>query len=70
MNSTGMVIEGLVTLSKRDTLKGRSDTLRLRWVVKHLGAPAVLNTQKLKQRSARRLAIASASGFDPKDDDE
>lgn len=68
MNTTGMVIEGVVTVGQRDTLKSRTTTSQLRWVIKHVGAPAVLNTVKLKERTTRRLAITSASGFDPADD--
>ena len=69
MNSGGMVIEGRVTIAERSSLKSRANTFTVRWVVKHVGAPAVLDAKKLQQRSAARLAAVAGSGFDPADDD-
>lgn len=70
MNSLGMTIEGSITVAERAALKSRANTFTVRWVVKHVGAPAVLNTQKLKERSVRRLAAAATIGFSEADDDE
>jgi hypothetical protein len=70
MNSLGMTIEGTVTSAERPSAsKSKVNHFSVRWVIKHVGAPAVLNAQKLKERSVRRLAVAKASGFDPGDDD-
>ena len=68
MNHLGMTIEGYITVAERPALKAKTHTHAVRWVVKHVGAPAVLNAQKLKERSVRRLAAAAASGFDPAED--
>ena len=68
MNEQGMCIEGRVTIAEREALKSKSNTFVVRWIVKQIGAPAVLNTQKLKERSRRRLALVQMSGFDPQDD--
>jgi hypothetical protein len=69
MNSLGMTIEGTVTRAERPNLKAKVNHFSIRWIVKHVGAPAVLNSVKLKERSVRRLSHAAASGFDPADDD-
>ncbi|MBI2728772.1 MAG: hypothetical protein HYX42_21230 [Polaromonas sp.] len=69
INDKGMTIEGTITIAERDTAKSRKNNFKVRWVVKQVGVPAILNTEKLKERSARRLASAVSSGFDPADDD-
>lgn len=69
MNSGGMTIEGNVTIAERSSNKSRANTFTVRWIVKHVGAPAILDAKKLQLRSAARLASAQASGFDPADDD-
>lgn len=68
MNRRGMSIEGYVTVAERNTQKSKTHTVAVRWIVKNVGAPAVLDTVKLKARSMRRLAGVMASGFDPADD--
>lgn len=68
MNHLGMTIEGHITVAERPALKAKTHTHAVRWIVKHVGAPAVLDAKKLKERSVRRLAAAAASGFDPNDD--
>lgn len=69
MNNLGMTIEGTVSSAERPTAKSKVNHFSIRWVIKHVGAPAVLNSVKLKERSARRLKHIAASGFDPADDD-
>lgn len=69
MNKQGMSIEGYITVAERATLKSKANTYAVRWIVKHVGAPAVLDTVKLKARSARRLASVQSRGFEPADDD-
>ena len=69
MNHLGMTIEGYITVAERPALKSKTHTHAVRWVVKHVGAPAVLDAKKLKERSVRRLAKAAATGFDAEDDD-
>ena len=70
MNSLGMTIEGNVTVAERPALKSKTHTHAVRWIVKHVGAPAVLDAQKLKERSVRRLTAAAANGFSQEDDDK
>lgn len=69
MNNGGMTIEGYVTIAERTSNKSKANTFAVRWVVKHVGAPAVLDAKKLQQRSAERLARVAISGFDAADDD-
>lgn len=52
MNSGGMVIEGSVTIAERSSNKSRANTFAVRWVVKHVGAPAVIDAKRLQRRSA------------------
>ena len=70
MNHLGMTIEGYVTVAERPALKSKTHTHAVRWIVKHVGAPAVLDAQKLKARSARRLAATATAGFSEEDDDK
>lgn len=49
--------------------KSASERRTQRWLAKLPGQPAILDTEKLLKRSARRLALIAASGFDPADDD-
>jgi hypothetical protein len=69
MNSTSMVIEGTYWASERPTVKSKVASAQIRWVIKHVGAPAVVDAKRLQRRSAARLNSAMASGFDPADDD-
>jgi hypothetical protein len=69
MNSNSMVIEGIYWASERPTVKSKVASCQVRWVIKHVGAPAVVDAKKLQRRSAARLGAAMASGFDPRDDD-
>ena len=68
MDVKGMVIEGKETIFTRDTHKAKGQHFLQRWLCKMPGQPAVLNTQKLLQRSAERLKKQVYSGFDPQDD--
>ena len=68
MDPKGMVIQGVQTIYQRDTQKAKGHRFSQRWVCKMPGAAAVLNTEKLLQRSAARLRSSAVSGFDPKDD--
>ena len=70
MNHLGMTIEGNVTVVERLAFKSKTHAHAVRWIVKHVGAPAVLDAQKLKERSVRHLAAAAASGFSQEDDDK
>lgn len=67
MNTSSFVIEGTVTVAERDSYKSKSNSFKVQWVIKHIGAPAVVDAKRLQRRSALRLARAS-SGFDPADD--
>lgn len=69
MNSTSMVIEGTYWASERSTVKSKAASCQVRWVIKHVGAPAVVDAKRLQRRSAARLNLIRASGFDPADDD-
>ena len=68
MNSGSMVIEGTVTVAERPTTKSKTNSFRVQWIVKHVGAPAVVDARRLQRRSASRLARGLALGFDPSDD--
>lgn len=68
MDPKGMLIEGMQTTYQRDTQKAKAHHFSQRWLCKMPGAVAVLNTEKLMQRSAARLRSAAVSGFDPRDD--
>lgn len=67
MNKSSFVIEGTMTVAERKSPKSKSHSFQVQWVIKHVGAPAVVDVKRLQQRSAARLARAS-SGFDPADD--
>ncbi len=69
MNSSSFVIEGSVTVAERDSYKSKSHSFKVQWVIKHVGAPAVVDGKRLQRRSAARLSRA-ASGFDPRDDNK
>ena len=70
MNSSSLVIEGTVTIAVRNTNKSKANSFKVQWVVKHVGAPAVVDAKRLQRRSASRLAKVLASGFDPADDNK
>lgn len=69
MNSTSMVIEGTRWASERPGSKSKTGSYQERWIIKHVGAPAVVDAKRLQRRSAARLNSIRASGFDPADDD-
>ncbi len=69
MNNSSFVIEGTVTVAERDHYKSKTHSFKVQWVIKHVGAPAVVDAKRLQQRSALRLARKAASGFNPDDDD-
>ncbi|MES2913121.1 MAG: hypothetical protein V4718_17130 [Pseudomonadota bacterium] len=69
MNKSSFVIEGTITASERNSPKSKTHSFQVQWVIKHVGAPAVVNVRRLQQRSAARLARASG-GFDPADDNQ
>lgn len=66
MNNSSFVIEGTVTVAERDSYKSKTHSFKVQWVIKHVGAPAVVDAKRLQRRSAARLSRA-ASGFDPAD---
>lgn len=68
MNSSSMVLEGYITVAERPSNKSKANTFTVRWIVKHVGAPAVVDAKRLQKRSAVRLR-AAMGGFDPRDDD-
>lgn len=65
----GMLIEGTQTVYRTKSAKSASERRTQRWLAKLPGQPAILDTEKLLKRSARRLALIAASSFDPADDD-
>jgi hypothetical protein len=70
MNGNSMVLEGKYWVAQRpQSSKSKVDSYQARWIVKHVGAPAVVDAKKLQRRSAARLNSVRASGFDPADDD-
>jgi hypothetical protein len=70
MNSTSMVLEGSAWAAERpNASKSKGAHYTVKWVIKHVGAPAVVDAKRLQRRSAGRLAKVLASGFDPADDD-
>jgi hypothetical protein len=62
MNTHSMVIEGTVVVSRRNTAKSKADNLTVRWLCKFPGAPAVLNTEKLR---TRRVALKQGMATNP-----
>ena len=68
MNSGSFVIEGTRTVAERPSLKSKTHSHQEQWVIKHVGAPAIVDAKRLQKRSAARLNRVRASGFDPKDD--
>lgn len=68
MNNGSFVIEGTRTVADRPSAKSKVTSFHVQWVIKHVGAPAVLDAKRLLKRSALRLSKA-ASGFDPIHDD-
>jgi hypothetical protein len=69
MNSGSFVIEGTRTVAQRESSKSKTHSFQVQWIIKHVGAPAVVDAKRLQRRSAGRLAKVLASGFDPADDD-
>lgn len=69
MNGGSLVIEGTRTVAERATLKSKTRSFRVQWIIKHVGAPAVVDAKRLQRRSAGRLKLALASGFNAADDD-
>ena len=70
MNNGSFVIEGWRTVAERPTAsKSKTHSYTVQWVVKNVGAPAVVDAKRLQRRSASRLALKAASGFSPDDDD-
>jgi hypothetical protein len=67
-NEKGKVIEGIQSVFLRATQKARREQFTQRWLCKLPGLPAVLDTEKLLKRSAKRLSNRLISGFDPLDD--
>lgn len=70
MSPRGMTIEGTFTGYMSKGPKSRTEKFTRRWLVKHVGAKAEVNTEKLLRRSADRLNHRAASGFDPADDND
>ncbi len=68
MNNSSFVIEGTVTVAERASYKAKTQSFKVQWVIKHVGAPAVVDAKRLQRRSAARLNSGLASGFDPRDD--
>lgn len=68
MNSGSFVIEGTRTVAERPSHKSKTHSYQVQWIIKHVGAPAVVDAKRLQRRSAGRLKLALASGFDPADD--
>lgn len=69
MNSTSMVIEGTRWASERPNSRSKVGSYKERWIIKHVGAPAVVDAKRLQRRTAARLKAVLVSGFDPADDD-
>ena len=67
-NEKGKVLEGTQTGYARPTSKARREQFTQRWLCKLPGLPAILDTEKLLKRSARRLNSRLNTGFDPADD--
>ncbi len=68
MSPRGMTIEGIFTGYLTKGPKSRTEKFIRRWLVKHVGAKAEVDTEKILKRSAIRLSQGAASGFDPADD--
>lgn len=69
MNSIGMTVEGTTAHQFRNTAKARFEYSKERWLCKPPGSKAVLDTEKLRRRSAERLKRALDNPFDPTHDD-
>jgi hypothetical protein len=70
MNNGSLVIEGTRTVAERATSKSKTHSYQVQWVVKHVGAPAIVDAKRLQRRSAGRLKSVLASGFYPADDNK
>ena len=69
MNTHSMVIEGTVVLSRSDSPKSTVSHHKVRWLCKFPGAPAILNTERLRARREKLKTDMSHDGFHPAYDD-
>jgi hypothetical protein len=69
MNEHSMVIEGTVVVGRSERAKAKVERYAVRWLCKFPGAPAVLNTEKLRERREKLKADMSRDGFHKAYDD-
>lgn len=69
INAHSMLIEGTVVLSRSESPKSTTTDHKVRWICKFPGAPAVLNTEKLRARREKLKADMARDGFHPAYDD-
>lgn len=68
MNSESRVIEGTRTVSEWAISKSKAYSYQVQWIIRHVGAPALVDAKQLRKRSAATLNKALASSFDSADD--
>ncbi|WP_041390677.1 hypothetical protein [Polaromonas sp. JS666] len=69
MNAHSMVIHGTVVVGRSERPKAKVEHFTVRWLCKFPGAPAVLNTEKLRSRRDKIKADMLRDGFHKAYDD-